>query len=463
MSLRRLVGLFVFTTSSARGLVWLLLTTSTVGLAAETLRLDVSEALALAAAHSPTLAGRRAAVDAAEHRVSATTARMLPRLSLNVRYTRLSYVKPGEITLPFSLPNQPPPDPIQLGDVIENQFASSVVLEQPIFTGLSLLNTREAAQHVQEAAADQLLQEQQDLALRTEEAYFGLFRARQLLTVTEQSLKALTAHLERLERLAREGATTPLDVSRTRTRLAGTRVQQLQTRAAEAVAQQGLLTLLGLEADVVLELTQDLEHLPPPSEGDLQAQANVRPDLRAARAAAAAKEAQARAAGGGLWPQVALRAAAQFDSPNQRYFPLRNEFNPSWDASVVLSWTAWDWLATWHTQRAAQLDALAARHAIAQLEDGVRTEVERRRLEAATAVERKAASLEAVEVAEQSLQRAQRLCDAGQAPCIGVLDAEAELTALRAEWVQSRIDLRLAASQLRRAIGTLSLTPEGKP
>jgi outer membrane protein TolC len=108
--------------------------------------------------------------------------------------------------------------------------------------------------------------------------------------------------------------------------------------------------------------------------------------------------------------------------------------------------------------RAADRDRL-----VAQLEDGVRTEVERRRLEASTAVERRQASREAVDVAEQSLQRAQRLCDAGQAACIGVLDAEAELTRLRSEWVQSRIDLRLAASQLRRAVGTLSLTSEGTP
>lgn len=433
-------------------LVWLAMI-SQAALAAEPLRLDVSQALALAKAHSPSLAARRSAVEAAEHRVSASTARLLPRLTLNVRYTRLSYVKPGEITLPFSLPNQPAPDPIQLGEVIRDQFASNVVLEQPLFTGLTLLSSRQAAQHTQEAVSAQLEQERQDLALRTEEAYFGLFRARQLLEVTEQSLKALTAHLERLERLAREGATTPLDVSRTRTRLAGTRVQQLQASAAEAVAQQSLLTLLGLEADVVLELTQELDRLPAPVEGDLLAQARVRPELQAARALAQAREAQARAVGGGMLPQVALRASAQFDSPNQRYFPLRNEFNPSWDASVVLSWTAWDWLATWHTQRAAQLEALGARQLVAQLEDGVRTEVERRRLEAATAAERKVASLEAVQVAEQSLQRAQRLCDAGQAPCIEVLDAEAELTRLRAEWVQSRIDLRLASSQLRRAVG----------
>ena len=447
----------------ARRLGWWLLAVSSLALATEPQRLDVAQAQALALAHSPSLAARRAAVDAAEHRARATTARLGPRLSLNVRYARLSYVEPGSITLPFSLPNQPAIDPIRLGDPIENLFASSVVLEQPLFTGFSLLNTREAAQRGQEAATHALRQEEQDLLLRTEEAYLGLLRTRQLLGVTEQSETALSAHLQRLERLATEGATTPLDVSRTRTRLAGTRVQALQARVAEAVAEQALLTLVGLPPDEHLVLTQDLDALPPAPEGDLQALARARPELDAARALAASKEAQARAAGGPMWPQLSLRASAQFDSPNTRYFPLRNEFNPSWDAAVVLSWTAWDWGATWHTQRAAQLDALVARHTVAQLEDAVRTEVERRRLDAATQVQRRQASAEAVEVAEQSLQRAQRLCDAGQVTCLEVLDAEAELTRLRAEWVQSRIELRLASTQLRRAVGTLSLSSEGQP
>jgi outer membrane protein len=434
----------------------LLLVMSAAGWAAEPVRLDVSQSVALAAARSPSLAGRAAAVEAAAHRVGAATGRLLPRLSVGLRYVRLSPVAPGQISLPFSLPGQPAPDPIVLGETIENQFGSSVVLEQPLVTGLSLLNTRQAAQSTREAAEEQLAWERQDLALRTEEAYFAVLRARQLLTVTDQSARALTAHLERLDRLEREGATTALDVARTRTRVATTRVQQLQARAAEAVAEQALLVLLGLAADSTLELTENLDAAPAAVEGDLQARAATRPDLRAARALAEAKEAQARAAAGSLWPQLMLRASAQYDSPNQRYFPLKNAFNPSWDAAVTFSWTAWDWLATWHTHRAAALEAVAARQSVAQQEDGVRTEVERRRLEAATSQEREGATLEAVAVAEQALGRAARLCDAGQAPCIWVLDAEAELTRLRADHVQSRLDSRLASSQLRRSVGALS-------
>ncbi|MFZ5440079.1 MAG: TolC family protein [Myxococcota bacterium] len=414
--------------------------------------LSLSDAQRLAAERSPALAARRALRDGADHRLTASTSRLLPRLSLGVRYSRLSYVAPGQISLPFSLPNQPPPEPIQLGEAIENAFASSVVLEQPLFTGLSLLNQREASKRSLVAAERQLEQERQDLALRVEEAWLGLVRARQLAGVAQQSEQVLGAHLERLERMADAGAITSLEVTRTRARLAAVRVQVLQARAAEAVARLGLVTLLGLDPDAepTCELPADDEPAMAPG------QEGVRPELIAAREVAASKEAQARALAGGLWPQLLARASVQFDSPNTRYFPLRNEFNPSWEASAILSWTAWDWGATWHTHRAAALEAEAARHSAAQLEEAARIDVARRRVDFDTAASKLEATRAAVDAAALSLQRAQRQCEAGQLACITVLDAEAELSRLQADLVQARIDRRLAVSQLRRATGTLS-------
>jgi outer membrane protein TolC len=291
-------------------------------LAAAPLELELEAAQRMAAARSPALAMRAAQAEGAAHRLSASTARLLPKLSLSVRYSRLSYVAPGEIVLPFSLPNQPTPEPIRLGDPIENVFASSVVLEQPLFTGLSLLSQREASRHLVDAAGQQLEQDRQDLRLRVEESWFALQRARELLGVAERSEQVLGAHLERLERMAEAGATTTLEVSRTRARLASARVQVLQARAGEALANLALLTLLGLEPDATVLLREPADEAPPDERG------GERPELRAARAQVAAKDAQARATAGGLWPQLFLRASAQLDSPNTRYFPLRNEFNP---------------------------------------------------------------------------------------------------------------------------------------
>lgn len=426
-----------------------------VVLAAGPVEVSLEQAQRLAAERSPGLASRRALQASAEHRVGAATGRLLPRLSLGVRYSRLSYVAPGEFTLPYSLPNQPAPEPIRLGDPIENVFASSLVLEQPLFTGLSLLNQREASQRAFDAAGLQLEQERQDLTLRVTESWLGVLRARQLVAVAEDSERTLTAHLARLERLVEAGSLTELEATRTRARLASVRVQALQARAGAAVANLALVTLLGLDPDAVVQPVE-LADAPSPEAPAAVAEQTERPELGAARAQLASREAQARALAGGLWPQLVARASVQLDSPNTRYFPLRNELKPSWDLSAVLSWTAWDWGATWHTHRAAQQEAEAARHAITQLEDAVRLDVARRRVDVTTAAARTVATNEAVDAAERSLQRAQRQCEAGQLACITVLDAESELSRLRAELVQARIDQHLTQAQLRRALGTPS-------
>jgi cobalt-zinc-cadmium efflux system outer membrane protein len=444
-------------------LPWLALLCASAAFAAEPLRLDLAKAEALAARHSHLLAQRQEEVLAARARAQAASARLLPRVTGTLRYARLSYVAPAQLELPFTLPNGTRPDPVQLGEAIENQLGSSVVLEQPLFTGFALLHGREAADQGVAAAEARLEQERQDVLLHSQEAYFALFEARELLQVAERALEGVSAHLGRLTRAAAVGAGTPLEANRTSTRVGAARVQLLQAQAAEATAALALATLLGVDAQTPFELTEDVDRLPPAPAGDLVERAQHRPELRSARAAAEARQSQARAAEGPLWPQAFLRASAQYDSPNTRYFPLENELRGSWDAAVVVSWAAWDFGANRALLRAAEHDALAAEHAVAQLEDLVQTEVGRERTLVALADERVRAAQEAVDVAQQGLKRAQTLCEAGQAACLVVLDAEADLARLRAEWVQARTQRHLAAARLARAAGALTPTAEHAP
>lgn len=425
--------------------------------AASPVALDLQRAFALAREHSYALAIRGDELKAAKAREWQSFARLLPRLTLGLRYARLSYVEPAKLTLPIQLPNQPAPPSITLGESIEEQIGSSLILEQPLFTGGALLRSKDAAGYAVDGAAQRLRQEEQELALRVEEAYFGLLKAQQLGEVAQSSLTVLTAHLERLERLAKEGVGTQLDVSRAKARLATTRVQQLQAQAAEGSARLGLALLLGLDPDTQLRLTEEPVPRPAAPMEQLVASSRGRPDLEAARAGALARDAQAGAAAGALWPQLLLRGSMQYDNPNSRYFPARDEFNHSWDAAVVMSWSFWDWGLNWSAQRAAAYEASAARRQVQLFEEAARIEVERRGLEATTSQERIFAAQQGVLAAEQALRRAQNLCEAGQSACFVVLDAESELTRIRSELVQARADARVASTALWKAAGALTL------
>lgn len=417
--------------------------------------LDLEQALALARAHSRKLADRKTEVEISAHRRGEAFGRFLPRLGFTARYSRLSYVPPGEISLPFSLPGQGALEPIRLGDPIEDQVSFRLALEQPLFTGLALLSAHTATRHTEAAAQARLALEEQDLEVKVEEAYLGLLKARQLGTVAELSVRALEAHLVDAERLLRSGALTVSDLARVKARVAAARLQQIQTQGAAELAQLALATLLGLDSDAALSLAEPpppLELPADPAAARARAQAQ-RPELKVAREVAAAREAQARAAHAPLWPQLGLRATLAYEQPNARYFPPKNQFDWSWDVSVVGTWTLWDWGTTWHSARAAAGEAELARRQVEELSELVQLDVERRRRDAVVARSRIDAAQASADAAQAALERATALCSSGQSSCTQVLESERELTQARSELVNARADVRLTSVQLRRATG----------
>lgn len=417
--------------------------------------LSLERALSLARAHSPALGARAEEAEAADWRVKQSWARLLPRVSTTARYSRVNLVDPPTLEVPVRLPNQPPPT-ITLGEGIDEMMGFGVVVEQPLFTGGALWAQRRAADAAARLATERERAEAQDLELRTREAFVGVLRARQLAAVAERSESVLREHQARVERLVSAGAATPLDVSRVRTGVAAARVRRLTAEAGRAGAELALATLLGLEPGDLGAL-DDGEPASTPEADSVEA----RPEVRAAKAAVELQQAQATAASAPLYPHLAVRFAAQYDNPSQRYFPWHREFNLTWDASLVATWALWEWGAGWFGRQAALAEARAARRQADAAVEGATLDLARRRLEVSTGPARIAAAEEAVASAEAALSRAQRLCEAGQATCLGVLDAESDWARAQAEVVTARLDHRLAQAALARAAGALST--EGAP
>ncbi|MHB8876173.1 MAG: TolC family protein, partial [Myxococcaceae bacterium] len=251
--------------------------------------LDLGQSLGLARAHSRKLQDRRTEVEIAGERRGEAFSRFLPRLGVLARYTRLSYVAPGEIALPFSLPGQPPPEPVRLGEPVEDQVSLRLTLDQPLFTGFALSEAFAAAGHAEAAAKERLVLEDQELEVRVEEAYLTLLKARKLREVADQSVRQLEAHLSDFERLLAEGAVTGVEVARGQARLASARLMQIQTGGAAELAQLSLATLLGLAPDSSLWLEEpplSFDRLP--DAASVRAQAlSKRPELAIAREGAA--------------------------------------------------------------------------------------------------------------------------------------------------------------------------------
>lgn len=145
----------------------------------------------------------------------------------------------------------------------------------------------------------------------------------------------------------------------------------------------------------------------------------------------------------GLWPQIYLRFGYNYVRPNQRYFPARGRFDGSWDLSVMLSWTIWDWGVNYHGIKATRAEASAASRNVDDVRESVRFNVERRLQEYESIRERTKASRQAVLSAEKAFELATSLFAEGRITSLDLLDADTEVTRARSEHVQALADSRL--------------------
>lgn len=424
--------------------------------AQESLSLDVDTAVELAAAHDRGTKMREDEAAAAVHRRQQAAGLLLPKLSLSARYSRVSHVEPGLLNLP-GLTSPDEPITLQLGEAVDDQYSLRLAVEQPLFTGFTLRRSYQAAARAQALAEQRVRLERADVRAVTQETYFTLLKARQLSEVTEQLVAALEAHLEQMRLLYDAGRATELEVSRLESRAAAARVSSVQLRSAEASAHLALTTLIGMPSTTALELAEVLDAVAPESPqaaAQLLAEAlAARPELAIAQEGAALAAARAGVEGGSLWPQASLRFGYNYERPNSRYFPVRDRFDDSWDLSLLFSWTAWDWGATYHGKRAAQAEAAAAARGVDEVRDAVRLDVERRHQEQASATEKIVAARQAVDTAERARAAAVILFDVGRIQSLDLLDATTELAQARSDLVQALADARIAWARVQRAAG----------
>ncbi|MGM0575206.1 MAG: efflux RND transporter permease subunit [Myxococcota bacterium] len=418
------------------------------------LRLDLETAQRMAREHSHALEAREAEIGAAESRERQARGRLLPRVDVEGRYSRLKHVEPG--TLPVPSPEDQDTPPVRFGEAIDQTWSARATVTQPLFRGMSLLRSRDAANLGVSLARTSRQAERDDLRLRVTESYFGLVRASRLQEVARRSVDLLEAHFERVKALRRAGRATALEASRARSRLAEARGRLETARGGTHVAEVRLAVLLGVEAGASIVPVDGPEVIRRPSSDapSLTEEAlRERSALRSARTAARLGERRAEAAEGALWPSVLMRAGYTVANPNDRYVPPRTETHDSWDVSLVLSWTAWDWGVRRHEVRAAEREAAAAKSRAAALEDATRVEVARSLTELRTARSRLEAALEGAEAAEEAHAAAARLFEAGRLPGTEVLESEVDLTRARASVVEAQIEERLALARLRRLLG----------
>lgn len=408
--------------------------------------LSMDDAITAAVAHSPLLQAQDSVADAAGHKLNQSARRRLPKLDLQANYSRLSEVEPGTLQLPALMPGQESPS-MQFGESITDVFKVRVTLTQPIFTGFAASTGQEMASVGVEVANAQSHLTRAELRLRVQEVYLATLSAQTLIEVASESVHVLEKNRARVALLHGEGRISDLDLTRIESRLAEARSRQAKAMGQLDLLKHSLRLLTGIEDEVVLDASVTLA---PPDERALERALSERPELALARYRKDASSHAVRMASAELYPQLAFQAGYTLSSPHERYFPMRNEFNTSWDVSLILTWTIWDWGSNWSKRSEALAMEESAGHELREVERATEMVFRQHMVEYRNAL-REQQTLETLQAASSdALRVAQTLFEAGRANITEVLDAELEYTRARAELAQNRLTQALVLARLWR-------------
>jgi outer membrane protein TolC len=418
--------------------------------------LSADEAAQRAVATAPTMESARAATLQANAAASQALVSVYPRLELEASYTRLSNHAPATLgEFPFGADGELVP--IRGVDSIDDHMVLQARLAYPVSDlFFEYLPRYDAAMKVGELQRLREVAQQQTVALQAREAYFAYARARAAKVIARSALTQTEAQRRDVEALVKGGALARVELMRAEAQVAAAKVTLARAEGGVAVSATALRSLLHVDGEGDIALTEDLTQPLPPLTGNkaqlLESARKNRSELKVLREMAGVHEQNIDAENGAKLPTLSIIGSVEYSNPNQRVAPFEERFEHSWQLGASLMWSPNDFATADARADRAAADRMATEAELRALEDALKSEVEQAYEDYAAAQQAMEGSLSLIRAAEETYRVRREQFRAGSAVATEVIDAETDLRRARLELVSAAIDARIAAARINRAV-----------
>lgn len=417
--------------------------------AQEKLQLSIDEAIQTGLKNSKTLHASLMKVKASEAKVKETGTALLPSLKFTGAYTRLSEVDPFTI-------NAGPMGTFTLAPSVLNNYTLKLSLQQPVFTGFKLQNSVKIAELTSSATSEEYNRDKSELVYNIKNAYWSLFKAAEMKKVIDENVEQIKAHLTDARNLMQQGLLTNNDVLKIEVQLSDALFRQSDLKNNVRLAVIGLNNILGIPLSTATEIKSAVE-LKDAIAVNLDELVNKayqnRSELKAADLRIKTSESAVSLAKGGWYPQVSVSGNYNYNRPNQRIQPTKDQFDGTWDITLGLSFDIWNWNVTRHQTEQAEAQLSQTIDALGSIKDGVTLEVTQNYLNLQQAKEKISISELAVKQAEENSRIISEKFKNGLALSSDVVDADVALLQAKTNYTTSKVDFELAKARLAKAIG----------
>jgi outer membrane protein TolC len=438
---------------------------------ADTLRLSVQEAVALAERASDEVRLSAALVDAAEAQVALARSSALPQLRLNTSYSHVyQNARSSAINSVFGQPNT---------------YVVTASLSQTLFQGGRIVAATRSAGDLRAASRLDEQETRAKLNVDVQRAYLNALFAAQLAVIQRSSVNLASARLDQLQQLQAAGRAARYDVLRARVERANLEPLAIQAENDRELAILDMKRLLNIPIDrpTVLTTTLDANTVAAmvPMLASLADSAALpdRPSLRSAEFTARSRREGVKIARADFLPALSVgfnsgyqafpplgvgfpdrfgRSANSFCPDSvQRTRPTQNCQNGGWfgdrSISATLSFPIFDGFRARSSVEVAQAQLRVAELQLQLQRETVALEVARARAELLRARAVFDARQQNSSEAQEAFQLASLRFSRGLSTQLEVTDAQLALATAQSGEARATYDLYLATAELARALG----------
>lgn len=416
-------------------------------LVAQTQPLSVDEVVQMGIEQSKQLKIDVAKGNAAKARVAQLRASLLPVVSLNVGYSRLSDNVPA-----FIIPI--PPEPKVFPQIV-NQFSNQVSANYALFTGYRAKYTLESTELLAKATELDGEKNRTEVVYNLKNAYYTLYKLQQSRKLLVESRKQLEARLKDTQNFVNAGIATKNDELRVQLQISNLELSQIEIDNALLVNNYNLCLLLGLPATNEIQLADTIFAQRKIADVDtyIQQALGKRRDLAAAQTRREVSEKSVGIAKSAYYPTVTIGANYDYNNPNQRVFPQEETFTGTWAARIGLNYNLTNLYNVKNQLAEANANLEQTRLGIDQLGDGIKMEVNANYLGYIQAVQKIAVSENAVAQATENYRIQNNKFQNEIVSLTDLLDAQVQQLQTRINLLNARADTELAYHKLLKSVG----------
>lgn len=418
--------------------------------------LTLTEAVAIALKHNPTVQAADAYAEAVQQGIAVAASARYPRVDFSEGFTRGNnpvYVFGSLLTQRqfaaqnFQLGSLNSPSPL---DNFRTQFSASMPLWDAGQTSRRIRDARLETQSATKAGQ----RTRQEVIFNVIQAYLNALLAAENVRVAQADVELTRADLARAQAREEQGLAVPSDLLSAKVQHAQAQEDLLRARNSEAIAQATLNVAMGVEEDAptVIEGGLGEVNFEAGTLAERQQRAlSVRPDFQQLEIGKERAANGVRMARADFLPKVNLFSAWEED--NQTFLTRGGN---NWALGATLTFNLFDGGANrarlkQSRARERQVEALRA-----QMASAVRLQVREAFLNLNTAHDRVEVSREAASQSEESLRIIQNRYEAGLATITDLLRAETARSSARKNFFNALFDHRLSYAALELATGELA-------